>query len=78
MSAATRLGGVLFRWRSFTPLLLAPLAVAALWSNRGAASPLWIAAGFALCALGQALRGWVLGQVPDGTSGQNEVLIVSP
>src|SRR5207302_2347336 len=31
----------------------------------------------ALCAAGQALRAWVLGQVPDGTSGQNEVLIAT-
>jgi len=40
-------------------------------------SPGWLAAGLALCALGQALRAWVLGQVPDGTSGQNEKLIAT-
>src|SRR4051812_22329792 len=72
-----RAGRLLFRWRSFTPLLLAAVAVPLLWSSRGAASPAWLLAGLALCILGQALRAWVLGQVPDGTSGQNEKLIAT-
>jgi protein-S-isoprenylcysteine O-methyltransferase Ste14 len=71
----TRAGRLLFRWRSFTPLPLVLLAVPLLWRSRGAASPLWLAGGLLLCALGQALRAWVLGQVPDGTSGQNEKMI---
>jgi type IV secretory pathway VirB3-like protein len=33
--------------------------------------------GLALCIAGQALRARVLGQVPDGTSGQNEKLIAT-
>ena len=69
------LGRFLFRWRSFTPVPLLLLAAALLWRNRGPASPLWLASGLVLCVLGQALRAWVLGQVPDGTSGQNEKLI---
>ena len=72
-----RAGGVLFRWRSFTPVPVVLLAVPLIWLGRGPSSPLWLAAGLALCALGQALRAWVLGQVPDGTSGQNERLIAT-
>lgn len=74
---ATRAGRLLFRWRSFTPVPLVLLAVPILWRNRGLASPRWLAGGLALCIAGQALRAWVLGQVPDGTSGQNEKLIAT-
>jgi protein-S-isoprenylcysteine O-methyltransferase Ste14 len=70
-------GRFLFRWRSFTPVLLLAVAVPLLWRSRGPASPAWLIAGLLLCVLGQALRGWVLGQVPDGTSGQNEKLIAT-
>ena len=70
-----RAGRLLFRWRSFTPVLLIAVAVPLVWRSRGPASPLWLVAGLALCIAGQALRAWVLGQVPDGTSGQNEKLI---
>ena len=73
----TRAGRLLFRWRSFTPVPLVLLAVPLLWRSRGPASPLWLASGLLLCVLGQALRAWVLGQVPDGTSGQNEKLIAT-
>jgi hypothetical protein len=45
--------------------------------SRGAHHPVWVALGFALCILGQALRAWVLGGVADGTSGQNERLIAT-
>ena len=71
----TRAGRLLFRWRSFTPVPLVLLALPLLWRSRGAASPLWLGCGLGLCLLGQALRAWVLGQVRDGTSGQNEKLI---
>ncbi|MGZ6124226.1 MAG: methyltransferase family protein [Myxococcales bacterium] len=70
-----RAGRALFRWRSLTPVPLALLAVPQLWRSRGPASPLWLIGGLALCLAGQALRAWVLGQVPDGTSGQDEKLI---
>jgi protein-S-isoprenylcysteine O-methyltransferase Ste14 len=70
----TRLGRLLFRWRSFTPVPLILLALPLLWRSRGPASPLWLIGGLLLCVLGQALRGWVLGHVPDGTSGQSEKL----
>jgi len=55
------------------PLLL--IAVPLLWRSRGPAHPAWLVSGIALCLFGQALRAWVLGQVPDGTSGQSETLI---
>src|ERR671935_219330 len=72
-----RAGRMLFRWRSFTPLLLALVALPLLWNRPGPGSPMWIVAGLVLCAAGQALRAWVLGQVPDGTSGQNEKLMAT-
>ena len=68
---------MLFKWRSFTPLLLTVVAVPILWHSRGPASPAWLVSGLILCVAGQALRAWVLGQVPDGTSGQNEKLIAT-
>lgn len=73
-----RAGGVLFRFRSFTPVPLLLALLPLLWRSRGAAhAALWVPLGLAACALGQALRAWVLGQVPDGTSGQNEALIAT-
>ena len=77
MGFLERTGNALFRWRSFTPVPVIALAVPLLWLGRGPASPLWLASGISLCVLGQALRAWVLGQVPDGTSGQNERLIAT-
>ena len=72
-----RIGKALFRWRSFTPLPLLFVAVPLLWRSRGGGGPAWTFAGIALCVAGQAVRAWVLGQVPDGTSGQNERLIAT-
>ena len=72
-----RLGRLLFRWRSFTPAPLLAIAALIVWRNRGAAPWTWTAGGLVFCAAGQALRAWVLGQVPDGTSGQNEKLIAT-
>jgi protein-S-isoprenylcysteine O-methyltransferase Ste14 len=76
-TALERFGEALFRWRSFTPVPLIALAAVLIARNRGGAAPGWVAAGLALCAAGQALRAWVLGQVEDGTSGQNERLIAT-
>ena len=72
-----RAGHALFRFRSLTPLLLLAAAVPLLWQSRGKASPVWLVAGLFACLEGQALRAWVLGQVRDGTSGQNEALIAT-
>jgi protein-S-isoprenylcysteine O-methyltransferase Ste14 len=74
----TRAGGLLFRFRSFTPVPLLVALLPLLWRSRGAPhAALWAPLGLAACALGQALRAWVIGQVPDGTSGQNEALIAT-
>jgi protein-S-isoprenylcysteine O-methyltransferase Ste14 len=70
-----RLGRLLFRYRSFTPIPAIVLAALLVVRSRGPASPAWLVAGLAICLLGQALRAWVLGFVQDGTSGQNEKLI---
>lgn len=72
-----RIGRSLFRWRSFTPIPLLIVAIPLLWRSRGGGGPAWTVIGIALCAAGQAIRAWVLGQVPDGTSGQNERLIAT-
>ena len=58
-------------------MLLVAVALPLLWRSRGPSSPAWLIGGLALCLAGQALRAWVLGQVPDGTSGQNEKLIAT-
>ena len=70
-----RAGHVLFRFRSLTPLPLLAVALPLLWQGRGSVAPLWLVSGLLLCLAGQTLRAWVLGQVRDGTSGQNEKLI---
>jgi len=77
MAGLSRAGQTLFRWRSFTPVLLLALTIPPLARTRGAHHLAFVAIGFALCVLGQALRAWVLGVVPDGTSGQNERLIAT-
>jgi protein-S-isoprenylcysteine O-methyltransferase Ste14 len=72
-----RSGHTLFRFRSLTPLLLLAVALPLLWQSRGRSNPLWALAGLLFCLWGQTLRCWVLGQVRDGTSGQNEALIAT-
>ncbi|HYZ89593.1 MAG TPA: isoprenylcysteine carboxylmethyltransferase family protein [Myxococcales bacterium] len=72
-----RLGEFLFRWRSFTPVPVLLAAIPLLLRSRGGGGAVWTALGIASCAAGQALRAWVLGEVPDGTSGQNQRLIAT-
>jgi protein-S-isoprenylcysteine O-methyltransferase Ste14 len=69
-----RVGETLFRWRSFTPVPLIAIAAGLAARNRGEPAAGWIFAGVLLCIAGQTVRAWVLGQVADGTSGQNERL----
>ena len=71
---------MLFKLRSVTPLPVVALLLWLLWSSRGAAlsghvaDGMFSAAGLLLCGLGEALRVYVTGWVPEGTSGQNDRL----
>ena len=80
-SPTLSLGRVLFKFRSVTPLPVLALLVWLLWRSRGAAGPggplvdeLLDVLGVGLCVLGESLRLYVTGWVPDGTSGQNDRL----
>jgi protein-S-isoprenylcysteine O-methyltransferase Ste14 len=75
------LGQTLFRLRSFTPVPVIMALVFLLARSRGSAGPggpgvdralNWL--GLAVALAGQALRFHTLGQVPEGTSGQGNVL----
>src|SRR3954470_18209716 len=82
MAARTlSLGQTLFRLRSFTPVPVIVGLAFLLARSRAAAGPggpeadaalNWI--GLAVALAGQALRFYTLGQVPEGTSGQGDVL----
>jgi protein-S-isoprenylcysteine O-methyltransferase Ste14 len=69
-----RQGNWLFRQRSWLPLLLLPVVVAAI---TGESLPAWVMHPWwqAVCAgcilLGLLLRGWIAASVPEGTSGRN-------
>ena len=80
-SRTTAVGNVLFRFRSFTPVPVIALALFLLWRSRGEPGPggasvdaLLDVAGLVLALLGQALRFYTLGLVPEGTSGQGNAL----
>ena len=72
-----RSGRALFRWRSYPPLLLVLLVVAVafmpvqvhLFGNRFQES--WEVICLLIGVAGLALRAWVIGHVPQGTSGRN-------
>jgi protein-S-isoprenylcysteine O-methyltransferase Ste14 len=75
VSATLRLGQVLFRYRSFTPLPVLAVLAWLLWRARGAQGPVWLdALGLCVSLLGEAVRFYTVSQVPDGTSGQDDVL----
>lgn len=83
-TAAIRLGNVLFRFRSFTPVPVIGLLGWLLFRSRGAPGPggpdadaALNALGVAVALAGQALRFYTLGLVPEGTSGQGFVLEAS-
>lgn len=80
-TGTTTLGKTLFKFRSITPVPVIVLCGALLWISRGSYGPggpavdaLMGVLGLALCILGQTLRAWTLGQVPEGTSGQGNQL----
>lgn len=77
-SSTLTVGRTLFRLRSLTPVPVIALCGWLLWRSRGAPGPggpsidlLLDGVGLALALAGQALRFYVLGWVPEGTSGQN-------
>jgi protein-S-isoprenylcysteine O-methyltransferase Ste14 len=80
-SGSVGLGRLLFRFRSFTPVPVLVLLAVLLWRSRGEPGPggLMIdstldALGLVVALMGQALRFYTLGLVPEGTSGQGSVL----
>ncbi|MFN7134204.1 MAG: methyltransferase family protein [Myxococcales bacterium] len=77
MSSEATLGQTLFKFRSITPVPIIVICLVLLYFSRATFGPggagvdaLMDVAGLLLCVLGQALRAWTLGQVPEGTSGQ--------
>jgi protein-S-isoprenylcysteine O-methyltransferase Ste14 len=71
-----RQGNWLFRWRSFLPLLLAPMLVGAMLNfTYPEGSPVMDRVWETVCALvamlGIAIRGYTVGHRPPGTSGGN-------
>lgn len=71
-------GSYLFRWRSYLPLALVPIGMAALqyagllerWLGE-VGEELWVFACFLLALTGQTIRLHVVGHAPPGTSGRN-------
>jgi protein-S-isoprenylcysteine O-methyltransferase Ste14 len=71
-------GNWLFRWRSYLPLLIVPLFLAALYSSgrdtledSGRGRQLWEALCFILSLFGFAIRCLTVAYVPAGTSSRN-------
>jgi len=68
----------LFRWRSYLPFLLAPVAVAAVYQSRdhlatisdGAFESL-MCVSLVISLIGLGFRSFIVGYVPSGTSGRN-------
>ncbi len=74
----TSLGQQLFSWRSLSPLPVIALALFLLWKQGGqpgfggaSVDSALNAVGIGLACLGQVLRFYTLGWVPEGSSGQN-------
>ncbi len=75
MNAATRLGQVLFRFRSVTPLPVLAVLAWLLWRSRAASMPTAVVfVGPLISMAGQVLRFYTVSRVPEGTSGQDDVL----
>jgi len=76
-----REGRFLFRWRSFLPLLIIPVALVALadgakietlWGSTS--DDLWTYACMFISTLGLAIRWMTIGFIPPGTSGRNTLV----
>ena len=62
------MGDVLFRWRSYMPLLLIPLFALSVNDDRPPESFAWECACFSVALCGLVLRAFVIGTAPQGTS----------
>jgi protein-S-isoprenylcysteine O-methyltransferase Ste14 len=71
VSTTSLLGRALFRYRSFTPVPVLAVIAFLLWRSPPTG---YLLAGIAVALAGQALRFYTLGQVQDGTSGQDDFL----
>ena len=61
-------GGVLFKWRSYMPLVLVPLFVFSVADSRPPTSRPWELFCFAVALTGLLIRAFVVGTAPQGTS----------
>ncbi|MBT5148442.1 MAG: DUF1295 domain-containing protein [Flavobacteriales bacterium] len=69
-----RTGGWLFRWRSFLPVFLVPIALYVAFIDDGTPAyndPSWISICLVVGFLGQLIRAFTIAYVPKGTSGRN-------
>ncbi len=76
-STTLRVGQALFRLRSLTPVPVVLVCGWLLWAARGdvrAFDGIFAMTGLGLALIGQVLRYFTLGWVPEGTSGQNLTL----
>jgi protein-S-isoprenylcysteine O-methyltransferase Ste14 len=64
----TSMGDALFRWRSYTPLVLIPLFVFSVADDRRPTSFAWELVAFGVALSGLALRIFVVGTAPPGAS----------
>jgi protein-S-isoprenylcysteine O-methyltransferase Ste14 len=64
----TSMGDVLFRWRSYAPLVLVPLFIFSIADDRPPTSRWWELFSFAVALSGLFLRVIVIGTAPRGTS----------
>jgi len=61
-------GDLLFRWRSYLPLVLVPLFALSVDDSRPPLSFSYEIACFGIGLLGLGLRTWIIGTAPEGTS----------
>ena len=61
-------GDLLFRWRSYMPLLLIPLFALSVADDRPPTSFAWEAVCFGVASTGLLIRAFVIGTAPEGTS----------
>jgi protein-S-isoprenylcysteine O-methyltransferase Ste14 len=61
-------GDVLFRWRSYMPLLLIPLFALSVSDDRPPTPFAWELVAFAVALCGLVFRAFVIGTAPEGTS----------